>query len=547
MNLMPRFLYIKTVVLFALLCCVGICSTCHAEQYLFLVGVRDYSQTGELTDLKFAEDDVHTLADLFSKAGVPSDNIVIMTQRAAAASKSRFNPRSDLIMKELRLVLEELGPEDSIIVGFSGHGLQFKDDPTNYFCPMDANPDPEHKDTLVSLPEVYRMLTKSKAVTKLLLVDACRNDPLSATARAARRIEIEPAYSRPPDVFDGGTVAIFSCSESQRAFEHPDLKSGVFFHFINRAFSGEADTDNDQVIDLLELELFTIKNVQKWSRVNMGKSQIPERTGRTKGGMELFYLDRRSKTETLKNFTNSLGANMILIPAGVFTMGSPASDSNADSDEKPHRVTISRPYYLGETEVTQGQWKAVMKSEPWKGRDYVREGDNYPATYISWEDATEFCRRLSAKEGREYRLPTEAEWEYACRAGSNALYSFGGEPTNLSQYGWFEDNASNVGERYAHLVKQKRGNSFGLYDMHGNVFEWCFDWYGDYPASAVVDPVGPAEGSLRVIRGGCWHCGAAYCRSADRVRDDPSRRDDFNGFRVALSSSEIPQSPEAGK
>ncbi|MFM7929960.1 MAG: caspase family protein, partial [Pirellula sp.] len=133
--------------------------------------------------LKFAEEDVHALADLFSKAGVPSENIVIMSQRAAAESKSRFNPRSDLIMKELSLVLEELGPSDSIIVGFSGHGLQFKNDPTNYFCPMDANPDPEHKDTLVSLPEVYRMLSKSKAATKLLLVDACRNDPLSATAR----------------------------------------------------------------------------------------------------------------------------------------------------------------------------------------------------------------------------------------------------------------------------------------------------------------------------------------------------------------------------
>jgi formylglycine-generating enzyme required for sulfatase activity len=342
-------------------------------------------------------------------------------------------------------------------------------------------------------------------------------------------------------------VALFSCSETQEAWEHKDIQSGVFFHFIHRAFAGEADTDSDKVIDLLELESYVIKNVQKWSRVNMGKSQIPERTGRTKGVMELFYLDRRSKTETLKNFTNSLGANMILIPAGVFTMGSPASDSNAYPDEKPYRVTISRPYYLGETEVTQGQWKAVMKTEPWKGENDVREGDNYPATYISWEDATEFCRRLSAQEGREYRLPTEAEWEYACRAGSTARYTFGDEPTNLSQYGWFEDNADNVGEEYAHLVKQKRGNSFGLYDMHGNVYEWCSDWYGDYPSSAVVDPVGPAAGSYRVNRGGGWNDGAAGCRSAHRNWNDPSNRNYNGGFRLALSSSGIPQSPEAGK
>jgi formylglycine-generating enzyme required for sulfatase activity len=534
---------------------------CRAEQYLFLVGVKDYSQNGELRDLDYPEEDVHKLAKLFANAGVPSENIVVMTQRAAA-SKARYTPRSDLILKELGLLLEELQPEDSILVGFSGHGVQFKGDSVNYFCPIDAIPDSKHKETLVALTQVYQKLDACKARTKLLFVDACRNDPLTATPRAARRIELEPVFSGPPPVFEGGTVALFSCSETQQAWEHKDIQSGVFFHFIHRAFAGEADTDSDNVIDLLELESYVIKNVQKWSRVNMGKSQIPERTGRTKGVMELFYLDRRSKTETLKNFTNGLGANMILIPAGVFTMGSPASDSNADPDEKTHRVSISRPYYLGETEVTQGQWKAVMKSEPWKGADFVREGVNYPATFISWEDATEFCRRLSAQEGREYRLPTEAEWEYACRAGSTAKYSFGDEPTNLSEYGWFGDNADNVGERYAHLVKQKRGNAFGLFDMHGNVGEWCSDRYGDYPASAVVDPVGPVEGSDRVFRGGCWHYQAANCRSAFRRSLPPEVRfittgggsgavvADRNydlGFRLALSSTGIPQSPEADK
>jgi formylglycine-generating enzyme required for sulfatase activity len=532
---------------------------CRAEQYLFLVGVKDYSQNGELRDLDYPEEDVHKLAKLFANAGVPSENIVVMTQRAAA-SKARYTPRSDLILKELDLLLEELQPEDSILVGFSGHGVQFKGDSVNYFCPIDAIPDSEHKKTLVALTQVYQKLDACKARTKLLFVDACRNDPLTATPRAARRIELEPVFSGPPPVFEGGTVALFSCSETQQAWEHKDIQSGVFFHFIHRAFAGEADSDSDNVIDLLELESYVIKNVQKWSRVNMGKSQIPERTGRTKGIMELFYLDRRSKTETLKNFTNSLGANMILIPAGVFTMGSPASDSDAKFDEKPHRVTISRPYYLGETEVTQGQWKAVMKTEPWKGEEYVREGDNYPATYISWEDATEFCRRLNAQEGREYRLPTEAEWEYACRAGSTARYSFGDEPTNLSEYGWFKDNADNVGEQYAHLVKQKRGNAFGLYDMHGNVLEWCSDWYEEDPSAVVnpfvnnaqqtwrmVDPVGPKDGSSRVIRGGSWGLVAANCRSASRHGFVPSGRGNYLGFRVALSSSGIPQSPEADK
>jgi formylglycine-generating enzyme required for sulfatase activity len=521
--------------------------TVHADQYLFLVGVRDYSQNGELTDLKFAEDDVHALADLFSKAGVPRDNIVIMTQRAAAASKSRFNPRSDLIMKELRLVLEELGPGDSIIVGFSGHGLQFKDDPTNYFCPMDANPDPEHKETLVSLPEVYRMLSKSKAATKLLLVDACRNDPLSATARAARRIEIETVYSRPPDVFDGGTVAIFSCSESQRAFEHPDLKSGVFFHFINRAFSGEADTDNDQVIDLLELELFTIKNVQKWSRVNLGKLQTPERRGDAKGVVELFRSGSKSPTiprstptkSVEKLITNSIGMKLALIPKGTFMMGSSVSEEGRDSDEGPqHSVTISKDYYLGVYEVTQEQYQRITGKNPSEFK-----GANNPVEKISWEDAVAFCKKLSElpeekAAGRVYRLPTEAEWEYACRAGSTTRFGFGDSDSQLGSYGWFSTNSGNT----THPVGEKLPNAWGLYDMHGNVWEWCSDYFVDkYLNGAVTDPTGPATGSYRVNRGGCWKYLAANCRSASRSSYFPGNRLNYVGFRVALSSSGIPK------
>jgi formylglycine-generating enzyme required for sulfatase activity len=539
-----RLLFLNALVLTAV---IG--HTCRAEQYLFLVGVQDYSQNGELTDLKFAEDDVHTLAELFSKAGVPSDNIVIMTQRAAAARKARFNPRSDLIMKELRLVLEELGPKDSIIVGFSGHGLQFKDDPTNYFCPMDANPDPEHKDTLVSLPEVYRMLSKSKAATKLLLVDACRNDPLSATARAARRIEIETVYSRPPDVFDGGTVAIFSCSESQQSFEHPDIGSGsgVFFHFINRAFSGEADTDNDQVIDLLELELFTIKNVQKWSRVNLGKLQTPERRGDAKGVVELFRsggksptMPRSTPTKSVeKLITNSIGMKLVLVPKGTFMMGSPESEEGRYSDEGPqHSVTISKDYYLGAYEVTQEQYQRIMGENPSEFK-----GANNPVEKVSWEDAVAFCKKLSElpeekAAGRVYRLPTEAEWEYACRAGSTTRFGFGDIDSQLGSYAWFYKNSTGA----TRPVGQKTPNAWGLYDMHGNVWEWCADRKGDYSTSAVTDPTGPAEGSFRVFRGGCWFSEAAFCRSAFRHRIDPSFRNYYLGFRLALSSpSGIPK------
>jgi sulfatase modifying factor 1 len=529
-----RWLVLNTLLLTAL-----ICGTCCADQYVFLVGVQDYSQKRELTPLKYAAKDVETLASRFQDAGVRPENIVVMTQQRGA-TEARFFPNKDQIVKELKLLLGVLRPEDSLIVGFSGHGLQFKGEKVNYFCPIDA--DPNDKMTLLSLTEVYTQIDSCKAGTKLLLVDACRNDPLSQNSKAARRIQIEPVFSRPAPVFDGGTVAIFSCSESQQSFEHRDIGSGsgVFFHFVDRAFAGDADLDADQMIDLLELEAFAVKNVQNWTRVHLGKEQKPERFGKTQGVPDLLRYP--SSNNPSKSFTNSIGATMILIPAGTFQMGSPRSDSESDKDEGPqHRVTLTRSYHLGETEVTQGQWKAVMNTEPWKGKEYIREGDNYPATYISWDDATEFCRRLSALDGRSYRLPTEAEWEYACRAGTTTRYSFGDGAANLSEHGWFDGNTWNVNQKYSHLVKQKRGNAFGLYDMHGNVWEWCSDWYGEYPGSAVVDPVGPATGSFRVFRGGSWNSQAAICRSAYRSGDDPSGRSSIDGFRVALSSSGIPQ------
>ncbi|WP_197454779.1 SUMF1/EgtB/PvdO family nonheme iron enzyme [Stieleria varia] len=525
-----------------LLLLFALVSPVQGEQYAFLVGVRDYSLHNELTALKYTEDDVHTLAGTLYRSGVPQDNIVLMTQRMSLG-KARLSPRSDQIRREFQLLLSELGPDDSIIVGFSGHGLQFKGDPVNYFCPLDAKP--TDKSTLISLTEIYESLNRCKARTKLLLVDACRDDPLTQVAKTAKRIELEPVLDRAAPVLSGGTVAIFSCSASQQSFESPDLQSGVFFHFVNRALAGEADDDGDQAVDLIELEYFTIKSVQKWARVNIGKPQIPERLGRATGAMKLVRLDRgRQPAEmnptkpqsdaTAKSITNSIGMRLNLIPAGTFLMGSPATEQDRQDDETQHRVTLTKDFYLGTTEVTQGQWESVMGTTPWKGQRYVKEGSNVAATYVSWEDAVEFCKKLSAKEGKTYRLPTEAEWEYACRGGTTTAYGFGDDPTGLSEYGWFDGNAWDVEQKFAHEVGLKRANAFGLYDMHGNVWEWCSDWKADYPAGSVTDPQGPSTGSLRGFRGGSWYDVAGYCRSADRNFISPGFRSYDLGFRVAV-------------
>jgi formylglycine-generating enzyme required for sulfatase activity len=186
------------------------------------------------------------------------------------------------------------------------------------------------------------------------------------------------------------------------------------------------------------------------------------------------------------------------------------------------------------TEVTQGQWKTVMGTEPWKGEQYVKEGPNNAATYVSWNDAVAYCKKLSEKEGKTYRLPTEAEWEYACRAGTETTYSFGIDQRQLGDYAWYDENASNLGEEYSHQVGLKKPNAFGLYDMHGNVFEWCHDYYGEdyYKQSPAQDPTGPARGSSRVLRGGSWSPYSRDTRSARRDRLDAVFRCNYVGFRL---------------
>jgi formylglycine-generating enzyme required for sulfatase activity len=229
--------------------------------------------------------------------------------------------------------------------------------------------------------------------------------------------------------------------------------------------------------------------------------------------------------------TNTIGMTFNEIHAGTFMMGSPETEKGSGEYEHQHRVTISKTFYMQTTEVTQSQWKAVMGTEPWKGRPNVKEGPNYAATYVSWDDTVAYCKKLSEKEGKAYRLPTEAEWEYACRAGTETRWSFGNDEKVLGDYAWYHKNADDIGEKYAHQVGLKKTNPYGLYDMHGNVWEWCHDYFGEdyYKQSPEQDPTGPARGSFRVLRGGSWASVTRGTRSARRSRRNFSV---FIGFRL---------------
>ncbi|MBR2486302.1 MAG: SUMF1/EgtB/PvdO family nonheme iron enzyme, partial [Paludibacteraceae bacterium] len=223
---------------------------------------------------------------------------------------------------------------------------------------------------------------------------------------------------------------------------------------------------------------------------------------------------------------NGVSFNMIKVQGGTFTMGATSEQGSYEyKTEKPtHQVTLS-DYYIGETEVTQELWKAVMGSNP-----SHFSGTNLPVERVSWDDCQTFIKKLNQLTGKNFRLPTEAEWEYAARGGQKSRgYKYAGSNA-LSDVAWYEDNSSSK----THPVKQKQANELGIYDMSGNVQEWCQDWDGSYSSSAQVNPTGPSSGSYRVYRGGNWYFSASGCRVASRGSSYPSGRSHSIGFRVVL-------------
>jgi formylglycine-generating enzyme required for sulfatase activity/tRNA A-37 threonylcarbamoyl transferase component Bud32 len=267
---------------------------------------------------------------------------------------------------------------------------------------------------------------------------------------------------------------------------------------------------------------------------------------------------RKAQASLPSEFANSLGIKFRLIPAGKFLMGSPENEKGRNSNELQHEVILTKPYYVGVYPVTRGEFQTFADQSGyrtegesdgkgayrWTGSTWEQnskitwrtpgfeQSDDDPVVCVSWNDAQAYCKWLCDQLPGKYRLPTESEWEYVCRAGSTSAYCFGAEESRLGDYAWY---VSNSGSK-THPVGEKRPNAWGLHDMHGNVWEWCSDWYGDSPGVTVTDPVGPKDGSFRVYRGGGWIIGAAFCRSSYRDGDGPSDRYDVLGFRLALSS-----------
>jgi formylglycine-generating enzyme required for sulfatase activity len=229
---------------------------------------------------------------------------------------------------------------------------------------------------------------------------------------------------------------------------------------------------------------------------------------------------------------------MVWIPPGAFTMGSPPWQRARDPDEgPPHEVTLTRGFWLGRCEVTQGQWERVMATRPWEGQERVQDDPECPAVCLSWDDFHDLIHRLNEAAGdSRYRLPTEAEWEYACRAGTQGPWSWGDEEGRLGQcarqHAWYRDNTVVSGTAYAHPVGHKLPNPWGLHDMHGNVWEWVADRYDAYTAQPQVDPQGSDTGWRPVVRGGAFDFPARYTRSANRNFENRFSRTPNCGARL---------------
>jgi formylglycine-generating enzyme required for sulfatase activity len=539
------------------LCCLSVVTSLlwvqaqpAGQKYALLIAVREYDKN-QLRNLPFTENDVTVLADLLKKQGY--DRVVLMTQKVGA-DQARFLPLADNIRKSITGILADRAANDTVLIAFAGHGVQFKRDEEHYFCPMDAKL--QDRKTLVSLAEVYKQLENSKAGFKFLLADACRNDPQSDASRARAEVDLEsvtrPQGKTPP----GGVAAFFSCSSGEKSFENTSTKHGVFFEHIIRGLKGEADFDRNGQIDLDELVLFAKRKVPDFVKDEFGDDvrQMPELVGKTRGAVVLASVrpnDSNPPVPVDKTLTLDLGGGvkleLVRIPKGTFKMGSPAGEEDRRDDEKQHEVEITKDFFIGKYEVTQEQYEAVMGTNPsWfsrtgDGKDRVRGLDTrkFPVESVSWEDAVEFCKKVSQKTGKKVQLPTEAQWEYACRAGTKTVFHFGdvlnGKEANCDGTSPYGTSTKGPNLERTCEVGSYRPNSFGLYDMHGNVWEWCQDWYDGYSENSPrQDPQGGQNGALRVLRGGSWSFEPWRCRSALRLRDTPDVRYSGGGFRVCV-------------
>ena len=458
---------------------------------------------------------------------------------------------------------------------FAGHGVQI--DGENYLIPVGEliGSQVQARSRSVAVGNILGAMRDARNEINVVILDACRNNPLPKSDRALQRgLAMPIAQTR-------GTLIAYATSPGETAsdgnsrngvytqylLQHittPGLKVEDVFKNVRRDvdkatqskqlpwelsslsgdfyFTGPGSTSASAVLPPEAIQPPpTSSGPTKSSKLGTGDAGSQPRPGvkavplaagaqpqlgpQVAVGVYPPTVQTPTPGRSFETRHNSIGMELVLIPPGEFMMGS----ENGDPDEKPlHKVIIKNSFYLGKHEVTQAQWQEVMGTNP----SHFKGDPNRPVERVSWKMAQEFIRKLNEREGHTlYRLPTEAEWEYAARAGSKGKYTFGDEDTLLEQYAWYNKNDKGT----THPVGQLKPNTWGLYDMHGNVWEWVQDWRGPYAAETAVDPAGPPTGNARGYRGGGWGYGPERCKAAKRSYDSPDYVYGTHGFRLAMS------------
>ena len=548
----------------------GNASNTKGETFALLIGINKYDST-DIKNLNFCVQDVKRMAETLKSMGVPEENIVLMHDEAAENMK----PTRNRILRQLIVTLGKLTKDDRLIFGFSGHGAQSPENQPSrkaYLVPADGYN--SMSITLIDREEVFDMIDKCPAIKKLALIDACRAEMFDLNSRSTGMTVL----TDPIGEFDYGFAVIASCRPDQYSYEDKNLQHGVFTHFVIKGLEGEA-WNKDGSLTLDELFQYVMRNTRNHVVNVMRKDpQIPTRGGdysefviKGKGNTGNVQ-DQPQPPSVLPQPTSPLvqiqpqptdqggkqaGERMVFTikgveypfrwcPPGTFMMGSPKSEVGRGDDETQHQVTLTRGFWMLETEVTQLMWESVMANNPSR----FKGSKKLPVEQVSWDDCQEFIKKLNSllstlkdvPAGSKVSLPTEAQWEYACRAGTATSFHFGSVlngdkancdgnyPYGTELKGQYLSKTSEVGSYPV--------NAWGLYDMHGNVWEWCLDCYGTYPSGSVTDPVGASTESSRVLRGGSWYFGTRHCRSAFRYDSDPSSRYFHIGLRLSLVHEE---------
>lgn len=514
-------------------------------QHAFLVACASYHDRANLPPLPHTVLEMDEFRVALEKSGFDSGNVKFVQD---SPKDPRFTNTRESILKQLKLLLGRAEADDTVLLAFAGHGVHFKDDAHGYFCPINANI--LDKTTLIAMEGddgVFDLLKACKAKRKLLIVNACRNDPVNS-GMAARKLEFDNATD---EEVPEGIAAIYSCKAGQKSFfypaDSPHKNRSLFFHHLIEAWGGKytqgpptleevfaqvkkkTALDADSIFSELQVPQVRREYKGEWKIAASGKVSMPM--------IDPKVEPRPNEKNVVIDLGDGVKMEFALIPAGKFWMGSPKEEPARGTDEDQVEVEITKPFYMAKYETTQAQWKAIMNvAQP---LDF--KGDAFPVEATSWEQVQRFAKAMSekSKSARTFRLPTEAEWEYACRGGAamkeSKPFHFNDGPslvikTNQANFnGTRPYNKGAIGENRKATVpvgSLKSPNLFGLHDMHGNVWEWCQDLYGaltggkDPYRTTPTKEVGGRD--WRVMRGGWQGNDAGACRAASRSSGAPT-------------------------